>query len=129
MVDTRYRRQYETRYESNTVTDPDNGDTLLTTDTPTGASTDLADEGQVTTLRFYSANAGSISITVTTVDNEGNPQDTSTKFNVSGATEVDTGDFENPVCEVGAQSVISVNATSGITGAVSVNLRIDERTG
>lgn len=129
MVDTRYRRQYETRYETNTVTDPSNGDTLLTTDTPTGASTDLADEGQVTTLRFYSENAGSISITVTTVDNEGSEQDTTTKFNVSGATEVDTGDFENPVCEVGAQSVISVNATSDITGNVSVNLRIDERTG
>lgn len=129
MVDTRYRRQYATRYVTNAVTDPSLGDTLLTTDTPTGTSTTLADEGQVTTLRFYSENAGSVAITVTTVDNEGNPQDTTTKFNVSGVTEVDTGDFENPVCEVGAQSVLSVNATSDITGDVSVNLRIDERTG
>lgn len=119
MVDSDYRQQYQTRYVSNTVNDPDNTDVLAETST-------LSDESQLTTFRAYAENAGSFQIDVVDANDD---SVIATKFAASGVTEVDTGDFEDPVFETGAQVYLEVSAVGSITGDVSVNMRVDERTG
>jgi len=118
MVNTEYRAQYQTRYETGEADDTGgSGDELLVTE--------LDDEGMLTTLRLYSSVEQSIKVESTTLDNT----DSETVFKAHGVSEIDTGDFENPVAEVPAQSKISVKLDSDPTGDIAVNVRVDERTG
>ena len=129
MVSEEYRKQYQTRYETGTNTDPTSGDVLLETGTPPSANTDIENEGQLTTLRVYSEGDISLVVKEKLVDADGVVQSEQEKFNASGVTELSEGDFEDPVFEAGALSRISVEATSDLTGEVSINATIDERTG
>jgi len=122
MVESKNRPQYQTRYESGTETDAATEDDVI-------VETDLEDEGQLTTIRLYAANAESVRAEAITPNSDGSEDTATTKFSAAGVTEIDTGDFENPVFEVGAQVRISVKMDAAATGDIAANIRVDERTG
>jgi len=122
MVNTEYRAQYQTRYETGESDDAGTADEEL-------LSTDLTDEGMLTTLRLYSSVEQSIRVEAITQNNDGTDDQTETVFKAHGVSELDTGDFENPVFEAPAQSRISVKLDADSTGDIAVNARVDERTG
>ena len=136
MVDSRYRQQYQPRYGTGKEAEPDGSGT------PVPILVDnLGVDGQITTLRIHADNPVEIQVTVDvintgedpvpfdpTVATAGSP---TTKLQLSGSSSYTIGDFENPALEVGAFSQISVQVVSDQTGDgnVTVNARIDERTG
>ena len=116
------RPQYQTRYVSGTVADTASQDDVV-------LETDLEDEGQLTSLRLYTASNEAIRVEAITLNSDGSEDTASTKFSATGLTKIDTGDFENPVFEVGAQVRISVKMDAAATGDIAANIRVDERTG
>jgi len=139
MVDSRYRQQYQPRYGTGKEVEPDgSGDPVDHVDILVD---NLGVDGQITTLRIHADNPVEIQVTVDpintgedpvpfdpTVGTAGSP---TTKLQLSGSSSYTIGDFENPALEVGAFSQISVQVVSDQTGDgnVTVNARIDERTG
>lgn len=122
MASNKKRPQYQTRYETGSVDDTAAQDDVV-------VETDLDDEGQLTTLRLYCGSAESVRVDATTLDSSGNADVSTTKFTAAGVTEIDTGDFENPVFEVGARVRISVKMDAAASSDVAGNIRVDERTG
>jgi len=122
MVESKNRPQYQTRYESGT-------ETGTATENDVIVETDLDDEGQLTTIRLYAANVESVRVEAITLNSDGSEDIATIKFSAAGVTEIDTGDFENPVFEVGAQVRISVKMDAAATGDIAANIRVDERTG
>lgn len=137
MVDSRYRQQYQPRYGTGKEVEPDGSG-----GTPVPILIDnLGVDGQITTLRVHADNPVEIQVTVDpintgedpvpfdpTVTTDGSP---TPKLQLSGSSSYTIGDFENPALEVGAFSQISIQVVSDQTGDgnVTVNARIDERTG
>lgn len=122
MVDVDKKEQYESRYESDDIGSADVADTPA-------VQTQVSDEAVVTTLRIFGTGDEDFRVDHTTLDSQGNQQSTETVFKAFGVSELEVGDFENPVAEVGAQSNISVVLENDSSNDVAVNLRVDERTG
>lgn len=137
MVDSRYRQQYQPRYGTGQATD------VGSSQTPVPIHADnLGVEGQLTTLRVYADNDVGIQVKTVEIDtgddavpfnqNGLNPSGTpTTRINLTGQSVYNLGDFENPALEVGAYTqiqIIGIPDDSG-SGKVSVNTRVDERTG
>jgi hypothetical protein len=94
----------------------------------------IVDEGQLTRLHINCVFASSYDVTVTPLDTDENPvlADEETKFKIPHTGSFIEGDFEEPIIEVPALSLISVKLSGELTSAdhiTGVNVRIDERTG